>query len=127
MEEGDKKGILLIVTAGKDGALNGGPAFMGAVGDDFIDSIIGENIPVFTQEEKYNECVTSSVKRIEAVLAGTADPGPPIRTDAERKRTYKTKEEVERTKTVSTTVVGTLLVIAVVVPMLQYYGYTSRD
>lgn len=115
------------MTAGKDGALNGGPAFMQAVGDEFIDSIIGENIPVFTQEEKYNECVTSSVKRIEAVLTGAEDPGPPIRNDAERKRTYKTKEEVERTKTVSTTVVGTLLVISVVVPMLQYYGYTSRD
>jgi uncharacterized protein len=48
-EEGSKKGVLLIVTAGKDGALNGGPEFMKAVGDDFIDSIISENIPIFTQ------------------------------------------------------------------------------
>jgi uncharacterized protein len=80
-EEGDKKGILLIVTSGKDGALSGGPAFMSAVGDEFIDSIISENIPIFTQEEKYNECLTSSVKRIEAVLTGAEDPGPPIRCD----------------------------------------------
>jgi uncharacterized protein len=79
------------------------------------------------QEEKYNECMTSSLKRIEAVLKGETDPGPPLRNDPERKRTYKTKEEVDRTKTVSTTVVGTLLVISVAVPMLQYYGYTSRD
>jgi len=28
---------------------------------------------------------------------------------------------------VTSTVVVTLLVIAVVVPMLQYYGYTARD
>jgi hypothetical protein len=49
VEEGSKKGILLIVTAGKDGALNGGPDFMKAVGDSFIDSIISENIPIFTQ------------------------------------------------------------------------------
>ena len=47
-EEGNKKGVLLIVTAGKDGALNGGPEFMKKVGDDFIDSIISENIPIFT-------------------------------------------------------------------------------
>ena len=59
--------------------------------------------------------------------AGTEDPGPPIRNDKERKRTYKTKEEVEKAKTISTSVVGTLLFISVVVPMLQYYGYTSRD
>ena len=69
-ELGNKKGVLLIVTAGKDGALNGGPAFMKAVGDDFIDSIIGENIPILTQEEKYNECMTSTLKRVEAVLTG---------------------------------------------------------
>lgn len=36
------------MTAGKDGALNGGPEFMKTVGDDFIDSIISENIPIFT-------------------------------------------------------------------------------
>lgn len=79
------------------------------------------------QEEKYNECMTSSLKRVEAVLKGEADPGPPLRNDPDRKRTYKTKEEVERTKVVSSTVVVSLLVISVAVPMLQYYGYTSKD
>ena len=70
----DKKGILLIVTSGKDGALSGGPAFMSAVGDDFIDSVIGENIPILTLEEKYNECIATSTKRIEAVLGGALLP-----------------------------------------------------
>lgn len=79
------------------------------------------------QEEKYNECLASSTKRIEAILGGRDDPGPPVRTETERKRTYKTREEVDRTKTVSSTVVGTLLFISIVVPMLQYYGYTNRD
>ena len=59
--------------------------------------------------------------------AGKTDPGPPVRYENERKRTFKTKEEVDKTKNVSATVVGTLLFIAVVVPMLQYYGYTSKD
>lgn len=44
----DKKGVLLVVTSGKDGALSGGPAFMSALGDDFVDSIVGENIAIFT-------------------------------------------------------------------------------
>ena len=43
-----------------------------AVTDDLIDSIISSNIPVFTEEEKYNESVTSSINRIEAVLRGEA-------------------------------------------------------
>lgn len=44
-----------------------------------IDSIVGENIPVLTEEEKYNETVQSSVTRVVAKLSGTADPGPPAR------------------------------------------------
>jgi hypothetical protein len=50
-----------------------------AVGDDLIDSIIGGNIPVLTEEEKYNEAVQSSVNRVVAVLTGKEDPGSPYR------------------------------------------------
>ena len=42
--------MLLVVSAGKDGALTGGDAFMKAVGDDLIDSIVGENISILTGE-----------------------------------------------------------------------------
>ena len=41
-----------------------------AVGDSLIDSIIGDNIPILTEQEKWNETLTSCVKRIEAVLTG---------------------------------------------------------
>jgi hypothetical protein len=51
----------------------------------------------------------------------------PKRNDVVRQRTYKTKEETEKSKTVTSTVVLTLLLIACIVPMLQYYGYTARD
>jgi hypothetical protein len=43
----------------------------------------------------------------------------PKRNDAVRQRTYKTKAETEKSKTVTSTVVLTLLVIACVVPMLR--------
>jgi uncharacterized protein len=51
----------------------------------------------------------------------------PKRNDEARQRTYKTKEETDKVKGVTSTVVVALLFIAVVVPMLQYYGYTARD
>ena len=50
-----------------------------AIGDDLIDSIVGENIPILTGEEKYNETVTSSVSRVVAKLTGKEDPGAPFR------------------------------------------------
>lgn len=40
------------------------------VGDSMIDSVIGENIPIFTEQEKFNETITSSVKRLESALTG---------------------------------------------------------
>ena len=42
-------------------------------------------------------------------------------------RTYKTKGETEDKKTVFSTIVLVLLGISVVVPMLQYWGYTSKE
>ena len=49
------------------------------MGDDLIDSIVGDNIPILTGEEKYNETVTSSVARVVAKLSGKEDPGAPVR------------------------------------------------
>ncbi|KAG2448348.1 hypothetical protein HYH02_006930 [Chlamydomonas schloesseri] len=126
-EAGKDKGLLLVVTASKEGAVTGGAGFTGAVGDELIDSIISTNIPIFTEEEKYNQTVVSAVERLEAKLLGNPVPEAPVRNEQNRERTYRTKEETEKSRNVTSTVVGTLLLIAVVVPMLQYYGYTARD
>ncbi len=34
------------------------------MGDDLVDSIISDNIPVLTEQEKFNETAISSVQRI---------------------------------------------------------------
>lgn len=74
-EEGKNKGVLLVVTASKEGAVTGGQDFNEAVGEDLIEDIISTNIPIFTEEEKYNASVVSSVERLEAKLLGNAVPG----------------------------------------------------
>ena len=35
-----------------------------------MDSVVSDNIPIFTEEEKFNEAVSSIVKRVEAKLTG---------------------------------------------------------
>ena len=40
------------------------------IGDGLVDSVLGDNIPVLTEQEKFNETVTSSVKRLEAAITG---------------------------------------------------------
>jgi hypothetical protein len=59
---------------------------------------------------------------LQAKLTGEAVPPPPARKDTARVRTYKTKNETDDKKGVTGPIVLTLLFIAVVVPMLQYWG-----
>jgi len=125
--QSSKNGLLLVVTAGKDGALVGGDSFMKSLGEDLVDSVVSDNIAVFTEEEKFNEATLSSIERITAVLNGKDDPGAPQRSKSVRKRTYKTREETDRVKPVTGAIVITLLIIAFVVPMLQFYGYVGKD
>lgn len=46
-----------------------------ALGDDLLESIINDNIPIYTEQEKYNQCVTSVLDRVEAQLKGNPVPG----------------------------------------------------
>eukprot|EP00262_Sarcandra_glabra_P016364 TRINITY_DN530_c4_g1_i1.p1 TRINITY_DN530_c4_g1~~TRINITY_DN530_c4_g1_i1.p1 ORF type:complete len:295 (-),score=53.23 TRINITY_DN530_c4_g1_i1:176-1060(-) len=126
IEEGSNKGIVVLVTSQKEGAITGGPAFIKAVGDTVLDSTVSENLPVLATDEKYNEAVLSSAKRLVAAIDGLPDPGGPKFKDNKRESNFKTKEETEEKRGQFTLVVGGLLVIAFVVPMAQYYAYVSK-
>ncbi|XP_052194841.1 UPF0603 protein At1g54780, chloroplastic [Diospyros lotus] len=126
IEEGNNKGIVVLVTSQKEGAVTGGPAFVKAVGDSILDATVSENLPVLATEEKYNEAVFSSAKRLVAAIDGLPDPGGPMVKDNKRESNFKTKEETEQKRGQFTLVVGGLLVIAFVVPMAQYYAYVSK-
>ena len=127
VEIGNDKGNLLLVKSTKDGAIVGGPKFLKAVGDNLIDSVLTSNYGVNLEQEKYNEAITSSVKRIATVLEGKEDPGPPQKYEANKGSTFKSREETNEKRDVFANVVIGLLVISFVVPMLQYAGYVVGD
>ncbi|CAN0914338.1 UPF0603 protein At1g54780, chloroplastic [Linum grandiflorum] len=126
VEEGNNKGIVVLVTSQKEGAVTGGPAFVQAVGETVLDATVSENLPVLATDEKYNEAVFSSAKRLVAAIDGLPDPGGPAVKDDKRESNFRTKEETDEKRGQFTLVVGGLLVIAFVVPMAQYYAYVSR-
>ncbi|CAI5486278.1 unnamed protein product [Closterium sp. Naga37s-1] len=126
VEEGDKRGVVLLVTSQKEGAVAGGPTFIDTIGDELFEGIVSENLPVLATEERYNEAMYSTTKRLAARINGEPDiPGPKFN-DARRESNYKTREETDSKRDQFTTVVGGLLVIAFVVPMLQYYAYVKK-
>lgn len=45
IEEGNNKGIVVLVTSQKEGAITGGPAFIQAVGETVLDNTVSENLP----------------------------------------------------------------------------------
>ncbi|QDZ22467.1 hypothetical protein A3770_07p49850 [Chloropicon primus] len=92
LEQGNNKGVLLIITSTKEGGISGGPSFLGKVGDDILDGVISETIPSLAAEEKWNEATLKSVQRIEAGLQGKADPFAP---KAKKARKTLTQEEVK--------------------------------
>lgn len=126
VEEGNNKGIVVLVTSQKEGAITGGPAFVQAVGETILDATVSENLPVLATEEKYNEAIFSSAKRLVAAIDGLPDPGGPKLNENKRESNFKTKEETDEKRGQFSLVVGGLLVIAFVVPMAQYYAYVSR-
>lgn len=126
LEEGNKRAVVLLITTAKEGAVAGGPAFNEAVGDDLLEAIVAENLPVLATEERYNEAMLSSAKRLVARIDGKDDIAGPRLDENKRISNYKTKEETESKRGQFTFVVGGLLVIAFVVPMAQYYAYVSK-
>lgn len=115
-----------MITSQKEGAITGGPAFIEAVGENILDATVSENLPVLATDEKYNEAVYSSAKRLVAAIDGQPDPGGPTVKDSKRESNFKTKEETDEKRGQFSLVVGGLLVIAFVVPMAQYFAYVSR-
>ncbi|KAM3378215.1 protein, chloroplastic [Capsicum galapagoense] len=126
IEEGNNKGIVVLVTSQKEGAITGGPEFIKAVGDTVLDATVSENLPVLATEEKYNEAVFSTARRLVAAIDGLPDPGGPQVKDNKRESNFKSREETDEKRGQFTLVVGGLLVIAFVVPMAQYYAYVSK-
>ncbi|KAM7274045.1 hypothetical protein ACFE04_028709 [Oxalis oulophora] len=126
VEEGSNKGIVVLVTSQKEGAITGGPAFIQAVGEGVLDATVTENLPVLATDEKYNEAIYSSATRLIAAIDGLPDPGGPKLQESKRESNYKTREETDEKRGQFVLVVGGLLVIAFVVPMAQYYAYVSK-
>ncbi|KAL0332256.1 UNVERIFIED_CONTAM: hypothetical protein Scaly_2127100 [Sesamum calycinum] len=111
VEECNKKGIVVLITSQKEAAVTGGPEFIQAL--------------VLATEEKYNEAVFSSAKRLVAAIDGLPGPGGPQAKDNKRDSNFKTREETDEKRGQFTLAVGGLLVIAFVVQ--QYYDMSPRS
>ncbi len=77
---------------------------------------------------KYNQSFIDAADRLNAVLSGQADPGPPVVISTpEVGRTYLKAEETEANRTNFLVVVIGLLIIATVIPMATWWWYQNQS
>ncbi|KAI5057657.1 hypothetical protein GOP47_0027672 [Adiantum capillus-veneris] len=108
LEEGNKKGLVLLVTTQKEGAVTGGPEFIKAVGDKVLEGVLAENLPVLATDEKYNEAFYTAAKRLVTAIDGLPDIEGPKFEENKRESNFKTREETAEKRGQFSLVVGWL-------------------
>ncbi len=93
--------------------------------DDIAESIAQATMRVPIKEGNYNQAFLDASTRLEAVLTGQPDPGPPSEKEVVAEKTYKSLEETDDRS--ATIIVIVLLVAATVIPMVTYYWYQGSS
>ena len=91
---------------------------------DTAKSISQETALVPIRKGSYNQGLIDVSDRIEAIVSGEPDPGPPVVEVREVESTFKSAEETNG-KTAAIVVV-VLLILATVIPMVTYYWYVTQ-
>lgn len=115
--------LLVLDTLTNNDAIRTGEAVKTIVSDEIAQSVANETVQVPLREgNKYNEALIAASDRLNAVLSGQPDPGPPAVGDGlQVARTFKTAEETDDKN--ATIIVIVLLVVATVIPMATYFWY----
>ncbi|MBT9310771.1 photosystem II repair protein Psb32 [Leptothoe kymatousa] len=107
--------------------LKSGEETAALLSSDIAESITEETMKApLIKSNSYNRAFDDATTRLAAVLAGEADPGPPIIAETINvEGTFATAEETEANRTSSTWIVVVLLILSTVIPMATYYWYQS--
>jgi uncharacterized protein len=97
--------------------------------DAIATSILTETMAIPLQNgNKYNQAFGDGADRLNALLSGQADPGPPkVIIIPEAGRTYLKAEETDANRTNFLIIVIGLLIAATVIPMATWWWYQNQD
>jgi uncharacterized protein len=106
-----------------------GEGVQSLISADISTSIAQETMLVpLRQGNRYNQSFSDAVDRIETVLTGKPDPGPPVIVEeAVQGSTYLTAEETAANRGSFTAIVIVLLIAATVIPMATWWWYQNQD
>lgn len=117
--------ILALDTVTNGTYLITGAAVKTQLPDEIAESIAQATMRVPIKEGNYNQAFLDASARLEAVLTGQPDPGPPIEKEVVSEKTYKSIDETDDRS--ATIIVIVLLIAATVIPMVTYYWYQGSS
>ncbi len=109
--------------------IQSGEAVKSTLTEPIAKSIVTETMQVPLRDgNKYNQSFDDAATRLNAVLSGQPDPGPPvIKSAPEVGRTYLKAEETEANRSNFLIIVIGLLIAATVIPMATWWWYQTQD
>ncbi|NJL85102.1 MAG: YgcG family protein [Leptolyngbyaceae cyanobacterium SM1_1_3] len=119
--------LLVLDDVTNGAALRVGETAAAQLTPEIASSVTQETIQVpLRQGNKYNQAFLEATDRLVAVLAGEADPGPPVDDESfELESTFASAEETEEKRSSYTLIVVGFLIAATVIPMATYWFYQS--
>jgi uncharacterized protein len=96
--------------------------------DEIATSIIKETMGIPLRDgNKYNQALSDATDRLDAVLSGREDPGPPVvKAAPEVGRTFLKAEETDANRGSFTIIVVGLLIAATIIPMATWWWYQNQ-
>lgn len=117
--------ILALDTVTNGTYLITGEAVKAKLPDEIAESIAQATMRVPIKDGNYNQAFLDASARMEAVLSGQPDPGPPVTKEVVSEKTYKSIDETDDRS--ATIIVIVLLIAATVIPMVTYYWYQGSS
>lgn len=94
---------------------------------DTATSIAEETYPFKAKESQYSSAAIDVANRLTSILSNKGDPGAPTTTQASNSSNFKSAKATEEKRSKYVAIIIVLLVIAFVIPMVQFFWYVKDE
>jgi len=95
--------------------------------DEVVQSICNETYTLKAKDEQYSSAALDVNNRLVSLLLGKGDPGSPSINRSNNSSNFKSAKKTEESRSKYIAIISILLIIAFVVPMVQFFYYVKDE
>nr|UXY88334.1 CMESO_411 [Cryptomonas curvata] len=95
--------------------------------DEIVQSICNETYSFKAKDEQYSSAALDVNNRLVSILLGKGDPGSPSTNRLNSSSNFKSAKKTEESRSKYIAIIAILLIIAFVVPMVQFFYYVKDE